>query len=135
MSMPLTLTFTPLLILADMYMFALSSDWLTTTGSYICRELSITASTSGGADAVRAIKGALVKARKPPSLEKHFRKSHPLRNQQKYMYVHTVLCIMCILQSCRRIPTNQKCSEPHQLQLLQGVFEKRDSRVPPSTEG
>ena len=86
--MPLTLTFTPLLILADMYMFALSSDWLTTTGSYICRELSITASTSGGADAVRAIKGALVKARKPPSLEKTFSEVTPPEKSAK-IYVRT----------------------------------------------
>ena len=37
------LTFTPKLLLADMYMFGLSSGWLTKTGSCICRELSISA--------------------------------------------------------------------------------------------
>ena len=39
----LTLTFTPKLLLADMYMLGLSSDWDTNTGSCICRELSISA--------------------------------------------------------------------------------------------
>ena len=74
-----TLTFNPTLLLADRYMLALSSGWLTNTGSCKCRELSITASTSGGADAVSAIKGAFVNARNLLSLEKDSRKSLPLR--------------------------------------------------------
>lgn len=39
----LTLTFTPKLLLADMYMLGLSSGWLTNTGSCICKEVSISA--------------------------------------------------------------------------------------------
>ena len=44
----------------------------------MCRELNMAASISGGTDAVIAIKGTFVNARKPPSVEKDFRNSLPL---------------------------------------------------------
>ena len=66
--------------------FGLSSRCFTIIGLCMCNEVSITASTSGGADAVTATNGALHRARKPPSFEKDCRKSVPLSN---YM----IICI------------------------------------------
>ena len=90
------LTFTPMLLLADIYIFGLSSGWLTNTVSCMCRELSISASTCGGADAVSARNGAFDKARNPPSLEKDSRKPLPLRQISSsihmYIHVHVVVC-------------------------------------------
>ena len=73
-----TLTCIPILLLDEKYMFLLLSGWLTTTGSLKWRELHIAASISGGAEAVNAMKGALVNALSPPSLENDTRKSLPL---------------------------------------------------------
>ena len=74
-----SLTFIPTALLADKKMFGLSSGLLTNTGSHMCKELNMVASTSAGAVAVSAINGTFVNARKPPSLEKDSRKSLPLR--------------------------------------------------------
>ena len=73
-----TLTFIPIPLLADKKRLGLSNDCLTSTGSHMCRELNMATSISGGADAVIAIKGTFVNARKPPSVEKDFRNSLPL---------------------------------------------------------
>lgn len=109
-------------------MLGLSSGWLTNTGSCICKEVSISAWTCGGADAVRAIKGAFDKARNPPSLEKDFRNPLPLRQISTNI---RVMCEICYIH----VPTNQICSVLHQQQSLQGAFEKMDSQIFPSTEG
>ena len=72
------LTFKPTLLHDDMYMFGLSSACWITVGSLKHKELSIVSLMLGGAEAVKAITGALVRARKPPSLENNLRKSLPL---------------------------------------------------------
>ena len=49
-------------------------------------ELIIVASISGGANAVKAIKGAVVKACSPPRFENDFLKSLPLEENQLQEY-------------------------------------------------
>ena len=48
------------------------------TGDFRCKEFSIDFNTEGGADADRAINGALVNALKPPMLLNEILKSEPL---------------------------------------------------------
>ena len=50
----------------QMYIFGRLRECLTTMGSVRERERFISLSISGGAEAVRAMKGALVSARRPP---------------------------------------------------------------------
>ena len=107
------LTSTPTLLLADIYMFGLFSGWLTNTGSCICRELSISASTCGGADAVRAMNGAFDKARNSPSLEKDSRKPLPLGQISSSAHIH-VRSTCTHIEGCVRIPTNHIYSVPRQ---------------------
>ena len=59
-------------------MFGRSKLPFTHTGSLRRRDLIIAASTSGGDEAVSAMKGTDVKARSPPILSKSLRKSLPL---------------------------------------------------------
>ena len=53
---------------------------LTTMGWIRTKELTISLSNAGGADAVRAMMGALVTARNPPSFQKAVRNFGPLQN-------------------------------------------------------
>ena len=114
------LTFSPLLLLDDKYILGLSNSCVTTRGVFRCRELEMCASICGGADAVRAMNGALVKARKPPSFENAVRKSFPLqqtRNKYKHIYMH---------QLVKSIHTTPEYNVPHQWLQEPGCLQNKD---------
>ena len=70
---------------------------LTTIGWIRAKELTISLSNAGGADAVRAMMGALVMACNPPSFRKAVRNFGPLQNNTLNMFefsstLYTVEC-------------------------------------------
>ena len=64
----------------QMYIFGRLRECLTTMGSVRERERFISLSISGGAEAVRAINGALVSAHRPPICRNALRNVSPLWN-------------------------------------------------------
>ena len=72
------LTWRPCMILADRYMFALSSCRVMIAGCFSCRDLTIADSVSAEAEAVNAMNGTSVKVLSPPILPNAGRKSLPL---------------------------------------------------------
>ena len=79
------------------------------------REVTIVASISGGADAVRAINGAAVRALNPPIFSKVVLKSRPL------LHIIALLSQYLTFIGLRQ-PTILLCSEPRQWQLSPKTF-------------
>ena len=95
------LTRKPLLMDAEKYMFGRFSEHDTTSGLTSCRDWQMNSWVSGDAVAVKAINGALVTARSPPSFVKAVLKSLPLRvssmslrsrHARVQAHVHVLLC-------------------------------------------
>ena len=76
------LTANPLDLDHDKKMFGLSSPCSTSDGTFKCKVSFMAFAIASGADADRAMKGALVSALNPPRQLKAFLKSEPLRTTQ-----------------------------------------------------
>ena len=72
----LTISAVPLIV--EIYMLGRFKSSFTFTGSHRHNEFMILSSTVGGAEAVRAMKGTFVRARKPPILSNALRNWGPL---------------------------------------------------------
>ena len=88
-------------------------DCSTVTGRYRQRELTISFTNAGGADAVSAMNGALLKALRFPRLLKAFRKFGPLRS--KNMAHFFFWGGGGGGGECYFLPTIHRCSGPHLL--------------------
>ncbi len=84
-----TLTLSERFLVEHWNMFGLSNGSLITTGCLSSRVVMISVSISGGAEAVRATKGADLRARSPPRLWNARRKLSPLVfGQDNYKHLH-----------------------------------------------
>ena len=85
----------------------------TFTGSHRHNELTILSSTVGGAEAVRAIKGTFVRARKPPILSNALRNWAPLRTIPNTKLCHVIKyprCLLCPYHSWIRCASSMATS-------------------------